>query len=356
MFIEELKNIAAQIDTVIREDAFPATIEPAFLRDAVRDYPCRGGKRLRPAIVLWSCGLLGGKPESATHAAAAAEIFHNWTLVHDDIIDNDDFRRGQPTTHAALRQFSCDTYKLDGNAAAKFGADFAILTGDLQQAWANSMLLRSVEAGVSAELTLKLALRMQDFVNRELISGEALDVEFPLIGPEKLSTEQVNRMLYLKTGVLLQFCAETGAMIALGSADREQPAIKALGEYASDAGIAFQYRDDWLGLYGDQEKFGKPIGSDLAEAKPTLMLIKALEALSPQGKSELLSLLGRDSYSGQAIDRARFLIRDSGAEDFVLRESESRIRNAHAKLMTLPENPYRKLLEELLAYLIGRTV
>ncbi len=356
MFAEELKNIAREIDAVIKADPFPDTIEPLFLRDAVRDYPCRGGKRLRPAILLWSCGLFGGRPETAINAAAAAEIFHNWTLVHDDIIDDDDFRRGQPTTHAALRKFADATYRLTGEAAGKFGCDFAILTGDLQQAWANSMLLRSVEHGVSPELTVQLALRMQDFVNRELISGEALDVEFPFIGTDKLSAGQINRMLYLKTGVLLRFCAETGAMIALNCADPAQPEIQALGEYAADAGIAFQYRDDWLGLYGDQEKFGKPIGSDLAEAKPTLLLVKALESLPKTGREELLQLLGLPSYPAKTIERAKTLIRDSGAEAYVLQEAENRVRNARAKLLTLPDNKFRALLDELLAYLIGRSV
>ena len=356
MFKEELSRVADRIDTVIRTEAFPDRIEPEFLRSAVRDYPQRGGKRLRPAILLWSCGLCGGNPEQAINAAAAVEIFHNWTLVHDDIIDDDDFRRGRPTTHAALRTLAGDKYGLTGESAAKFGRDFAILAGDLQQAWANRMLLRSVENGVAPELAVKLALRMQDFVNRELISGEALDVEFPFIGPEKLTAEQVNRMLYLKTGVLLRFCAETGAMIAMNTTDLARPELVALGEFAANAGIAFQYRDDWLGLYGDQAKFGKPIGSDLAEAKPTLLLINALAALPPTDRDELLGLLGRETYPEAVLERARTLIRNSGAEAWLLHEAEQRLAAARTRLSTLPDNSYRQLLAELLDYLAGRTV
>ncbi|MDD3117778.1 MAG: polyprenyl synthetase family protein, partial [Victivallales bacterium] len=230
------------------------------------------------------------------------------------------------------------------------------LAGDLQQAWANRMLLhRAAENGVAPELTVKLALRLQDFVHRELISGEALDVEFAFIGPERLTAEQVNRMLYLKTGVLLRFCAETGAMIALNTADPDHPRVTALGEFATQAGIAFQYRDDWLGLYGDQAEFGKPIGSDLAEAKPTMLLIRALKTLPPPKRSELLGLLGRGPGDTTVLNRARTLIRDSGAETAVRHETEQRLTAARECLMSFPDNRYRRLLAELLDYMVGRT-
>ncbi len=352
--IDELKKVAALIDDVIAVDDFPHKIQPDFLREAVRDYPGRGGKRLRPALLLWCCGLLGGNTESAIPAAAAVEIFHNWTLVHDDIIDNDDVRRGEPTTHASLRSYSAEKYHLTKSEADKFGSDFAILAGDLQQAWANHMMLKSVDVGVSAELTINLVKRMQSFVNRELISGEALDVEFPFIGPAALTEAQIDEMLYLKTGVLLRFCAETGAMIALNAVDGTSPEIKAVGEFAAAAGVAFQYRDDWLGIYGDFSEFGKPICSDLAEAKPTLLLVKALELLDSDGRKELLSLLKLDSYSNEIIARARKLITDSGAEAYIVERAAALAAKAEAELEKLPDNQYRKLLKELLTYLIER--
>ena len=98
-----LREVAAEIDRVIADDAFPETVQPAFLRDSVRDYPGRGGKRLRPALLLWCCGLLGGELRRAWLPAAAVEVWHNWTLVHDDIIDRDALRRGVPTAHCRLR-------------------------------------------------------------------------------------------------------------------------------------------------------------------------------------------------------------------------------------------------------------
>lgn len=354
IFAEELKKVAASIDAIITHDDFPDTIEPDFLRDAVIDYPARGGKRLRPALLLWCCGAVGGDPQKAMAAAAAVEIFHNWTLVHDDIIDDDDFRRGQPTTHARLRDLAIERYAATALPAEKFGRDFAILTGDLQQAWANRMLLRSLEHGLEPRLILMLCRRMQDMVNRELISGEALDVEFPWIGPEKLAVENINRMLYLKTGVLLRYCAETGAIIGLGDIDGHHEQIRWLGEFAAAAGIAFQYRDDWLGIFGNEKEFGKPVGSDLAEAKPTVLLVTALNRLNESGRRELLGCLRRPEYPPELLEQVRQLLRESGAEELVLTEARRLTVEAAAKLNRLPDSPYRRLLHGLLEYLIDR--
>lgn len=353
-FTDELKRVATEIDRMIRDDDFPDTIEPEFLREAVIDYPARGGKRLRPALLLWCCGAVGGKPERAIAAAAAVEIFHNWTLVHDDIIDDDDFRRGQPTTHTLLRELAKKRYQADAPAAEKFGRDFAILAGDLQQAWANRMLLRSVEFGLDPHLLLALVRRMQDMVNRELISGEALDVEFPWLEPQNLSVETINRMLYLKTGVLLRYCAETGAMIGLNHHDADHPHIRGLGEFAAAAGVAFQYRDDWLGIFGEEKDFGKPVGSDLAEAKPTVLLVTALQRLTGTDRQQLLDCLRLPEYPPEILNRARDLMRRSGAEEFVLSEARRLTATAAAFLDRLPDSPYRLLLHEMLAYLIGR--
>ena len=99
----ELAAVASVIDELLENDDYPNIVQPEYLREAVRAYPCQGGKRLRPALLIWSCGLFGGNVEQAYNAAAAVEIYHNWTLVHDDIIDNDKVRRGAPTSHCFLR-------------------------------------------------------------------------------------------------------------------------------------------------------------------------------------------------------------------------------------------------------------
>ena len=130
----EMKAAAEKINHIIRNDSFPETIRPEELRIAVRTYPSMGGKRLRPILLLWTCGLFNGDPETALPAAAAVEIYHNWTLVHDDIIDCDDIRRGNPSTHIQLKNDLRNTYQLQNDELCqKYGRDLAILAGDIQQ-------------------------------------------------------------------------------------------------------------------------------------------------------------------------------------------------------------------------------
>lgn len=352
--LNELSNVAALIDAEIENDDFPSEVKPEYLRLAVKDYPCHGGKRLRPALLLWSCGLVDGEIDHAIPAAAAVEIYHNWTLVHDDIIDNDNIRRGAPTTHIQVADYAVKHFEADAVAADKFGRDFAILAGDIQQGWSVNMLLKSAERGVSAPVTLALCRRMQELVNRELISGEALDVEFPLRGWRSIGSEEVMRMLYLKTGALLRFCTEAGAAIGIGTRDFSEPVISSLGEFASSAGIAFQLRDDWLGIFGDFEKFGKGIGSDLVEGKPTIMLLKTFELIGESDREKLESLIGLPEYTVAQIETVRKLMRDSGAEKYVLDKSAELSVKGRSILQCFDDNRYRQLLLELNEYLVSR--
>ena len=170
---KELALVRGLVEEFLEDDPFPETVRPPALREAVRLYPLRGGKRLRPALTLWSCGAVGGDPVRALNAAAAVEIYHNWTLVHDDIIDCDELRRGKPTCHVELRKAGTEQFQLNADRARKYGEDFAILAGDLQQSWAMDVLIRSTDRGVSPETALSMARRMESFLGRELISGEA---------------------------------------------------------------------------------------------------------------------------------------------------------------------------------------
>jgi geranylgeranyl diphosphate synthase type I len=352
--LNELKNIAKRIDDLIINDDFPTIIEPDYLRGAVIDYPGRGGKRLRPALLMWCCGLLGGDIEKTLYPAIAVEIYHNWTLVHDDIIDDDTVRRGIPTTHCSLATYAKEHYNASECTADKFGRDFAILTGDIQQGWAVNSILKAVDHGVSAKVTIAMARRMQELVNRELISGEALDVEFPMRGWQQVSSGEVEDMLYLKTGALLRFCAEAGAAIALDTDDFDSKEIRNLGEFAASAGIAFQLRDDWLGIFGEFKKLGKSIGGDLAEEKPTILLLKAFEHLAPNEQQQLSALMGLDEYTEDVIEQVRALMRHSGAEEYVLSKSAQLAQKAKSILAAFPDNQYKQYLMEFTDFLVNR--
>ncbi len=351
LLASELSKINEQTGKLIENDDFPEKIQPEILREAVLAYPRRGGKRLRPALLMWCCGLCGGNPEKALYPAAAVEIYHNWTLVHDDIIDNDNVRRGEPTTHISLADTAANELGLKDGPANRLGRDLAILCGDLQQAWAVNMILK---ADLPPELILALSKRLQEHVGRDLISGEALDVEFAYLNRNKLGWNDIETMLRGKTGALLKYCAEAGAAIALNDPDFTSEQVRKLGDMAEAAGIAFQLRDDWLGVFGDESEFGKPVCSDLSENKPTLLLIGALSGLLNPEKAELENLLGRPEYTEQEIRRMQFLIKSSGAETQILDYAEKLSKKAKNLLAEFPENHYRQLLEEFLDFLLTR--
>lgn len=350
----ELSEVCGLIDRVIGEDSFPERIEPEALKQAVRSYPSRGGKRLRPALLLWCCGAVGGDLENAIPAAAAVEIFHNWTLVHDDIIDCDELRRGALTTHVELREYGKQMFALDTEHAAKYGTDFAILAGDVQQSWAMDFLLRTAEKNVSLQTVLALARRMQTFLNRGLISGEALDVEFAY-RPQVPSKEEAAHMIDGKTGVLLSFCASTGAMIGLDTSDHRAPEVEALSEYARKIGYAFQLCDDLLGVYGSGKTFGKPLCSDFREGKPTILAMEAYARLDQTGIAKLQALKGKDPTEGD-VEMVRELLDSCGAREAVTQEANMISIEALKQLHTLKKNKYRDLLEELAVYLLSRNV
>ncbi len=354
----EAKRNAERVGRYIAADSFPDTVEPAFLRDAVRDYPTRGGKRLRSALLNWTCGMFGGNPDAALPAAAAVEVYHNWTLTHDDVIDDDDTRRGHPSTHVAIRDALAES---EMDICAKTAADLAILAGDIQHGWALHLLLQCSERGVSAATTSFLASRLATDVTAPLVSGEALDVWLSLGHWSTVSRDDVERMINLKTGALLQFCALAGAVVALDSqcGDAEIatfanacPEVASIQDFALTAGFAFQLVDDWLGVFGD-ERLGKPICSDLAESKPTLLVLDALANLADTEKNSLLGLMGHQP-SEEEIDSARRLIMKSGAADRTLERASELIEKAKQSLAACPNGTFGKLLENWADFLVRR--
>lgn len=352
---EQLKKVAAAIDDLLRNDPYPDAVRPEYLRNAVRDYPVRGGKRMRPALLIWSAAMLGADERRALYPAAAAEVWHNWTLVHDDIIDQDRVRRGAPTEHVTLSAVIETRFGQETIRAERFGRAFAMLAGDLQQGWANDLILRSTEHGVSTKVAVALSRNLQKLACRELISGEALDVEFSFRKLDSLSPKLVREMLYLKTGALLRFCTESGAMIALDDPDPQREEVRKLGEAAAAAGIAFQLRDDYLGIFGEAQSFGKPLGNDLREGKATILLMTALQNASPSEREELIRMIGLPEFSENELARARQIIQDTGAVSTISSESAKLTECAISLLMDFPDNPYRQYLLDLTSYLVSRT-
>ncbi len=348
-FASALAAINSRVDDLLWADPLPAAINPAWLREAVLAYPRRGGKRLRPALTLWCCGLAGGDPERAWPAALAVELYHNWTLIHDDIIDGDATRRGRPACHLLLEQAAAARLpKMSRARRERFGHDQAILAGDILHGWSVAVLAR-LPGAVGQALVSRLTSRVTPL----LISGEAQDVEYAYRAAVRPA--EIWRMMFRKTGVLLQFAAEAGAMIGADTTDPRHSGPRRLGRLARQAGIAFQLRDDWLGLFGDEATLGKPAGSDLRAGKQTLLFTTALAALEAPSRRRLLQLSSRPDLSADELEEGRALVRHSHAEADLRRREERLIQAARAELLTFSDTPCRRLLADWLRFVCERT-
>ena len=343
-----LESVAGKINGLIAQSTFPEAVTPAYLATAMRSYPEVGGKRMRPAILLWSVCAAGGDMEKALPAAAALEIFHNWTLVHDDIIDDDNVRRNLPTAHVVL----ADAISLPEKRRKKFGCDMAVLAGDLMQGWAFDFI---DQTECSAALKLKLASELRQYGYIKLVSGEAVDVEMSYRAPGEVTIGEMLAMQIGKTGALLHYAARAGWMLGKGYPEAwDEPEALALGRFGDELALAFQLRDDYLGIFGELKNFGKPIGSDLQEGKATLLLIHALEHLPDAEKEQLHQLLYRASYTPADIALARELFKQSGSVELMLEAIEQHSAAAIAALDELPESNGQKLLKNLTCVLINR--
>jgi len=270
--------------------------EPETLYRASSHLITAGGKRLRPLVLGLVAKGYGVDPSISSIAGASIEILHNFTLVHDDIMDRDEFRRGIPTTHRV------------------YGEEMAILAGDLLFAKSYEAILSLVDVGVKPDNVLRIA-RILNRASITVAEGQALDMM--LSKALDASEDQYLEMIYKKTSALFVASAMIGAI--LGDADNED--LENIERCFKNAGIAFQIRDDLIGLIGDPSVTGKPILSDVREGKRTIMVIHALRSLPEEKRRFLLGVLGNREAPLKDLERARELMIESGsikyAEDLV---------------------------------------
>jgi geranylgeranyl diphosphate synthase type I len=328
--------------------------KPSDIHDALFSYIKQRGKALRPLLVLLSCGAVGGDERRALPAAAAVEVFHTWTLVHDDIIDRDATRRGRPTVHARYSAEARGRFGIESAEAEHFGTSLAILTGDLQQSWCYALLTDLAQTGVEASLVLEIIRRMSASLTPQLMEGELLDVEFALTSPDQLTEEQVLDMLSKKTAALLEYAAWCGARIGLGSAPGAQETAARLGRFAYLCGTAFQLQDDLLGLTADESALGKPVGSDIREGKRTLIVHRALRSTDGASKAVLLRTLGNPEATASDVAAVLEVLDTSGALEEIRKLANSLISQSFDSLEDLPETPYKRLLTTWEAFLLAR--
>ena len=355
MLKEKLNEINAIVKEIFLANSFVQDVAPRYLREALLAYPSREGKSLRPALLMWCCGLFDERIEKTAKIAAAVELYHIWTLVHDDIIDNDDYRRKGASVHTFIRDQCCRDHKhIVPEFARQFGIDLAILCGDIQQAWANNLILQSTEDGITPDIVISILRRLNKHVNPDLISGEAMDIYFTLLPISEIPPEEMKRMLTLKTGRLIRFAAECGSLIGLSTSKFTNRSVQQVGDFAEKAALAFQLKDDLLGLYADEINLGKPVGSDLREGKRTLLFATAANRLKDKDLDYFLDKLGNKNLSSTDIEKIGKLIANCGA----LNEIESLItiliKEAQETLNTFPENEFRNLLSDWINFTVNR--
>ena len=235
-----------------------------------------GGKRIRPTLLMLACEAFGGDVQQALPAAAAVEMFHNFTLLHDDIMDNAEVRRGKPSVYAS------------------WGNNVAILSGDAMMICSYRLLSK-----VPSE---KLASIMEIFTTTALqvCEGQQYDMDFE--SRQKVSVVEYMHMIELKTSVLLAGAAAIGAV--LGDASEED--CRQIYRYALELGLAFQLQDDLLDSYGTQEELGKRIGGDILEGKKTCLMLNAMSRATEEDREVLRSTyLDKSLSDEQKIERVK---------------------------------------------------
>lgn len=295
--------------------------EPYGLYEPIAYTLASGGKRLRPRLVLLAAEIFGGKETDVLPAALAIEVFHNFTLLHDDVMDKADIRRGRPTVHV------------------RWNDNTAILSGDQMVIEAYKLL-----SNVPAD-RLPQTLRLFNKMATEICEGQQYDMEFET--REQVSIEEYMHMIRLKTSVLLATALQIGAYIA-GATEAQQ---QALYEYGINIGLAFQIQDDILDVYGDPKTFGKAIGGDICCNKKTYMLLTALQRADDATRAELERWLQVQDKSDEKIRAVTDIYTRTGARDVCETVMQLHTHEALLQLDTLPQHDateqLRKLAEKL---------
>ena len=262
--------------------------DPKQLYDAASHLIIHGGKRLRPYLVLKSCQMLGGKQSDAISAASAVEMIHNFTLVHDDIMDNDEMRHGVTTTHK------------------KFDIPLAILAGDVLYSKAYNTI--SSKSKLSSNYTTQLVSKLSKACI-EICEGQVNDIKFA--ENKKIPTEkEYIKMIEMKTAVLFEVSCAMGAICA----KRKQKDVKNLSAFGKNLGIGFQITDDLIGIIGDSKITKKPVGNDIREGKKSLPIILAIKKARGQNRTKIMRVFGNSGASKQQINLAVNVIRSLGVE------------------------------------------
>jgi geranylgeranyl diphosphate synthase type II len=315
------EELSVQFSEKFNTEHFPQ--EPASLYEPNRYFLGMGGKRVRPVLCLMANELFDDIVPDAWHVANAIELFHNFTLIHDDIMDQAPLRRGMETVHQ------------------KFGFSTALLAGDVMLVAAYEYLSK-----VSVQHIVRI-MRLFNKTAREVCEGQQLDMDFEK--KDGVDFDAYLHMINLKTSVLLASSLQMGALLG-GTGVRNQQIIY---EFGRKLGLAFQVQDDYLDAFGDPEKFGKQVGGDIKSNKKTFLLIHALQIASESQKKRLYELY--TSNAEDKVDEVLTIFKDCKVDQWAKELKEKYMEEAFQHLDDIAVVSKRKEpLKELALYLLQR--
>ncbi len=321
---DDLKKFVLFLEQEIQKLDLPKS--PENLYDPLRYFLKLGGKRIRPILTLLGADLFGEKYENALSSALAIEYFHNFSLIHDDIMDEAPLRRTQETVHT------------------KWNSNIAILSGDVLLIKAYQEICKQ-----KAEHLLEL-MSVFNKTAIEVCEGQQLDMDFET--RKSISVEEYIEMIRLKTSVLLGCALEFGAIIAEANTEDKV----ALYNFGQNIGIAFQIQDDVLDLYAESAQFGKQIGGDIISNKKTLLILKAYELANPFQKEFLLNITQIED-SALKIEQTKTIFAELGVKEEVLKIRDSYFEKGLTALNEIQVSKEKKsTLIKLVDYLKSREV
>ena len=319
--IEELRNcIKAELDKQEYVE------EPVSLFEPIKYIMEDGGKRLRPVLALLAYNLYRDDVEKILKSVIGIEIFHNYTLLHDDVMDDAELRRGRQTVHK------------------KWNSNVAILSGDAAAITAYRMI-ESVD-----DEYLRRVIDGFNQVAMDVCKGQQYDMDFET--RDDVTEQEYIDMIYLKTSVLIAGSIRHGALVA-GAPEHEYNALYDFGGYL---GLVFQLQDDYLDVYGDVAEFGKKIGGDILSNKKTYMLIKALELASPEDKALLKEWIAKKEFDPQEkIKAVTEIYNRTGIKEVVMSKIDSYMAKSREALAMVDVPEERKVyFREMVDYIGGR--
>ncbi len=312
--------------------------------EVIEEYTLRGGKRIRALLMILGYRMYGGEDNEIIKAASSLELVQSYFLIHDDIMDESELRRGKKTVHKIYEEEHLHN-GYPGNPL-RFGENQAILTGDLANVYAFEILSNSNFPFERKDKARKELERIMEYTGY----GQLIDVYSSVLSGfserDLLLLHEYKTANYTIYGPL--------ALGAILAGANPEP----LKEFAIPIGIAFQLQDDILGLFGDEKKIGKPITSDLAEGKKTLLIIKALENANNSERDIILGALGNPAVTVEQLEKVREIVRSTGSLEYSRNLAAKLVKEGKEALhkLKIPSDKYRKILEEMADYMIKRTM